>query len=120
MDIDFNCPRCNQPLSVEASGAGTLVNCPDCNEQIEIPRGTAPPRAKRREIGVEGNPKLMPCPDCGHQVSKKAATCPGCGRRISFANAMFSAIFWGILAAMLFAAIIVGFLSAVNQLSTGH
>jgi hypothetical protein len=120
MDIDFKCPRCNQPLSVEASGAGMLVNCPDCNEQIEVPRATAPRGAQRREIGVEGNPKLMPCPDCGHQVSKKAATCPGCGRRISFANAMFSAIFWGILAAMLVAAIIVLFFSAVYKLSTLH
>jgi hypothetical protein len=43
MDIRFNCPRCNQNLSVEERGAGMLVNCPNCNQQIEIPRRAAPP-----------------------------------------------------------------------------
>ena len=120
MDTKFNCPRCNQNLSVEASGAGMLVNCPNCKEQIEIPRGAVEGKEAMEGKEETMNPKLMPCPDCGHQVSKQAATCPGCGRRISFANAMFSAIFWGILAAMLVAAIIVLFFSAVYQLSTLH
>jgi hypothetical protein len=53
MDIQFNCPRCNQNPSVEASGAGMLVNCPSCKEQIEVPRSTAPCGAKRKEIGVK-------------------------------------------------------------------
>jgi hypothetical protein len=40
-DIRFNCPRCNQLLTVEQRGAGMAVNCPNCNEQIEIPHTTA-------------------------------------------------------------------------------
>jgi hypothetical protein len=39
-DIRFNCPRCDQHLCVEQSGAGMAVNCPNCNEQIEIPHTT--------------------------------------------------------------------------------
>jgi hypothetical protein len=38
MDIRFNCPRCNQHLSVDESGAGMTVNCPSCNDSVEIPR----------------------------------------------------------------------------------
>jgi len=41
MDIRFNSPRCDQNLSVEAKGAGMIVDCPNCKEQIEIPRSTA-------------------------------------------------------------------------------
>jgi len=37
-DIQFDCPRCGQHLTVEQRGAGMAVNCPSCNEQIEIPR----------------------------------------------------------------------------------
>jgi len=43
MDISFNCPRCNQPLTVDESGAGMAVNCPSCNERINVPRRIAPP-----------------------------------------------------------------------------
>jgi DNA-directed RNA polymerase subunit M/transcription elongation factor TFIIS len=41
MDISFNCPRCNQHLAVEESGAGMTVNCPSCNKSIEIPQQVA-------------------------------------------------------------------------------
>ena len=27
-------------------------------------------------------PELTQCPDCSHEVSKKAETCPGCGKRL--------------------------------------
>jgi hypothetical protein len=50
MDIRFNCPRCDQHISVEERGAGMLVNCPSCKEQIEIPRGTGPPPAPKLSI----------------------------------------------------------------------
>jgi phage FluMu protein Com len=43
MDIRFNCPHCNQTLTVEERGAGTTVNCPSCKKKIEIPRATAAP-----------------------------------------------------------------------------
>jgi DNA-directed RNA polymerase subunit RPC12/RpoP len=46
MDVIFNCPKCEQELAVDSSGAGTEINCPSCGEPIVIPqpeRG-APPR----------------------------------------------------------------------------
>lgn len=37
-----------------------LVTCLNCKEQIEIPRGTAPFGAKRKEIGVKEYKVLTP------------------------------------------------------------
>jgi hypothetical protein len=37
MDVIFNCPRCEQELAVDSSGAGTEINCPSCGEAITIP-----------------------------------------------------------------------------------
>src|SRR5262252_1956443 len=37
MDVIFNCPKCDQELAVDSSGAGTEINCPSCGEIIVIP-----------------------------------------------------------------------------------
>jgi DNA-directed RNA polymerase subunit RPC12/RpoP len=37
MDIIFNCPKCEQELAVDNSGAGTEIVCPACAEKIVIP-----------------------------------------------------------------------------------
>jgi len=37
MDINFNCPNCDQDLAVDPSGAGTEIACPSCGETITIP-----------------------------------------------------------------------------------
>jgi len=37
MDVIFNCPKCEQELAVDSSGAGTEIRCPSCNELIVIP-----------------------------------------------------------------------------------
>jgi DNA-directed RNA polymerase subunit RPC12/RpoP len=37
MDLIFNCPKCDQELAVDASGAGTEIDCPNCGEPITIP-----------------------------------------------------------------------------------
>jgi DNA-directed RNA polymerase subunit RPC12/RpoP len=37
MDVIFNCPKCEQELAVDSSGAGTEIRCPSCNEPITIP-----------------------------------------------------------------------------------
>src|SRR6266480_3730557 len=37
MDVIFNCPKCEQELAVDSSGAGTEINCPSCGEAIVIP-----------------------------------------------------------------------------------
>lgn len=59
MDVIFNCPKCEQELAVDSTGAGTEIECPSCGEAIIIPeapgsgRGipTLPP-----EPGATGNP----------------------------------------------------------------
>src|SRR5436189_5631027 len=43
MDIIFNCPKCEQELAVDKSGAGTEINCPSCAEKIVIPPSASPP-----------------------------------------------------------------------------
>jgi len=37
MDVIFNCPKCDQELAVDSSGAGSEINCPSCGEPIVIP-----------------------------------------------------------------------------------
>ena len=37
MDIIFNCPKCEQELEVDSSGAGSQIECPSCSETIVIP-----------------------------------------------------------------------------------
>ena len=39
MDVIFNCPKCDQELAVDSSGAGTEIDCPSCGERIVIPGG---------------------------------------------------------------------------------
>jgi hypothetical protein len=37
MDVIFNCPKCEQELAVDSSGAGSEISCPSCGETIVIP-----------------------------------------------------------------------------------
>lgn len=37
MDIIFNCPKCEQELEVDSSGAGSQIDCPSCGNSITIP-----------------------------------------------------------------------------------
>ncbi len=41
MEIIFNCPHCEQELSVDAEGAGEEIKCPTCGETITIPNKSA-------------------------------------------------------------------------------
>jgi hypothetical protein len=41
MDVIFNCPKCDQELAVDSSGAGSEINCPACGELITIPEAPA-------------------------------------------------------------------------------
>jgi len=50
MEIIFNCPNCEQELSVDGEGAGSEIKCPTCGEKITIPNkpaeaASAPPPA---------------------------------------------------------------------------
>ena len=38
MDVIFQCPHCEQELSVDAAGAGTSIDCPSCSQRIVIPQ----------------------------------------------------------------------------------
>jgi DNA-directed RNA polymerase subunit RPC12/RpoP len=58
MDVIFNCPKCEQELAVDSTGAGTEIDCPACGESITIPEpesviprpgGEAEPGAPRIE-----------------------------------------------------------------------
>lgn len=50
MDVIFNCPKCEQELAVDSSGAGTEIECPSCGESIVIPE----PRPGAVPAGVGG------------------------------------------------------------------
>jgi len=52
MDVIFNCPKCEQELAVDSSGAGSSIACPACGETITIP---APETVVPRP-GVDGGP----------------------------------------------------------------
>ena len=66
MDVIFNCPKCEQELAVDSSGAGTQIQCPACGESIIIPsaddsihiRGIPLPnnRPEARTEGLPANP----------------------------------------------------------------
>lgn len=43
MEIIFNCPHCEQELSVDADGAGEQIKCPTCGEMITIPNKSTKP-----------------------------------------------------------------------------
>src|SRR5437868_5602670 len=58
MDVIFNCPKCDQELAVDSSGAGSEIECPSCAEMIVIPgpdSGNARP-LMGASSGGDGNP----------------------------------------------------------------
>ena len=61
-DIEFNCPHCNQTLTVEETGAGMVLQCPSCHEQLIVP------------------PSLH-CPSCGRKLSPGVTNCIACGHQ---------------------------------------
>jgi hypothetical protein len=42
MDVIFNCPKCEQELAVDSTGAGSEIPCPACGETILIPEPESP------------------------------------------------------------------------------
>ena len=57
MEIIFNCPHCEQELSVDADGAGEQIKCPTCGETITIPEKSekAASEAPSAPIGTPGS-----------------------------------------------------------------
>jgi hypothetical protein len=61
MDVVFNCPKCEQELAVDSSGAGSEISCPACNAPIVIPT----PELVSSRPGLEapvGAPRIEPHP----------------------------------------------------------
>jgi predicted RNA-binding Zn-ribbon protein involved in translation (DUF1610 family) len=56
MEIIFNCPHCDQELSVDAEGAGSEIPCPTCGEVITIPEKSI----KEAPANGEDAPRLAP------------------------------------------------------------
>jgi hypothetical protein len=54
MEIVFNCPHCEQELSVDAEGAGEDIKCPTCGETITIPQKSTKP-VPEVPIGTPGS-----------------------------------------------------------------
>ncbi len=52
MDVIFSCPKCEQELAVDSSGAGSEIRCPSCNEVITIPE----PESVVAQVGAEAVP----------------------------------------------------------------
>jgi DNA-directed RNA polymerase subunit RPC12/RpoP len=52
MDVIFSCPKCEQELAVDSTGAGTEINCPSCGETIVIPA----PELVVNRTGVDNAP----------------------------------------------------------------
>jgi len=66
MPIEFDCPYCDERLSLWDELAGTKGTCPKCKKDIVVP-----------------NPKgvyaMMSCPHCNGEVSASAVICTRCG-----------------------------------------
>lgn len=55
MEIIFDCPHCEQELSVDANGAGEEIRCPTCGETITIPEKSTKSVAEALPMGVPGS-----------------------------------------------------------------
>jgi len=58
MEIIFNCPHCQQELSVDGEGAGSEIPCPTCGETITIPE--KPAKEAPSPANGEDAPQLAP------------------------------------------------------------
>jgi DNA-directed RNA polymerase subunit RPC12/RpoP len=69
MDVIFNCPKCEQELAVDSSGAGSEIDCPSCGERITIPEpppGSGLPTLPPEQTGA----RVVPNPSA---ISSSAA-----------------------------------------------
>jgi DNA-directed RNA polymerase subunit RPC12/RpoP len=58
MDVIFNCPKCEQELAVDSTGAGSEINCPACGELIVIPEpeSVVPRSGEGEPARIQPNP----------------------------------------------------------------
>lgn len=60
MDVIFNCPKCDQELAVDSSGAGSEIDCPSCGESIVIPGPNSGSPPLMRTDGAPGAASVNP------------------------------------------------------------
>jgi len=60
MEIIFNCPNCEQELSVDSDGAGSEIPCPTCGEAITIPLPERPVKSAAVAAEPAEAPRLTP------------------------------------------------------------
>ena len=70
MVIIFNCPKCEQELEVDSTGAGSEISCPSCGETLVIPQ---PGTKGTRTSGTEA-PDSIPVPTTGSPVNPIATS----------------------------------------------
>ncbi len=58
MEIIFNCPNCDQELSVDGEGAGSEIKCPTCGAKITIPN--RPPEVALTPTPADGVHPINP------------------------------------------------------------
>lgn len=62
-NIQFRCPRCNQPIEQPAEMLGQLIDCPACGEVVEVQKSIhlpPPPRPGPRPVPRLKLPKPPP------------------------------------------------------------
>jgi len=79
MDFDFDCPKCQQQLTVDDSEVGLTVDCPSCSAPIEIP---VPPAAT--PMAPPPLPEDSPPPPAAKRVkARKVSPAPANAEPIS-------------------------------------
>ena len=50
MDITFNCDACEQSISIDEAGAGSIVDCPKCRARVLVPNKSTPTASLRKAV----------------------------------------------------------------------
>jgi len=99
MDIEFECPSCQQPLAVDQLHAGLEASCPHCQSTIAVPAATMPAVAAAGVVATRDQPAeddaqfLCTNPECGGiwtegqlliqaTREKSVKLCPKCRRAV--------------------------------------
>jgi MoxR-like ATPase len=92
MDVEFNCPNCQQQLALDEKAKGTFIKCPSCDEGIKVPddaKPLSPGSGAERIVPAESllaekaGVKEEMLPDDVKLAEKLAASCADMRREIA-------------------------------------